>query len=215
MNEKQQGVYTLLVGLFVGGLVIAAVVSGKIVDFFGLYVPAGVLAYSVTFAVSDIISEIWGKDRATQVVRCGFVALGAAMVLSSLALNWPSAPFWNDQDAFAVVFGVTPRIVLASLVAYAISQTHDVWLFHLLRTSTRGKHLWLRNNLSTGLSQLIDSTVFVSLAFYGIMPVVPIILGQWAAKMVIAVCDTPFVYLGVSILRDRRTGKHDPVYPQG
>jgi hypothetical protein len=88
-----------------------------------------------------------------------------------------------------------------------------VWLFHVLRTSTRGKHLWLRNNVSTALSQLIDSTVFVSLAFYGIMPIVPIIIGQWAAKMVIAVCDTPFVYLGVSILRDRRTGKHEPVCP--
>ncbi|WP_462324723.1 queuosine precursor transporter [Desulfoplanes sp.] len=211
MYDDEHGVYTLLVGLFVGGLVIAAVVSGKIVDFFGLYVPAGVLAYSVTFAVSDIISEIWGKHRATQMVRCGFVALAAAMVLSSLALHWPSAPFWNEQTAFDTVFGITPRIVLASLVAYGVSQTHDVWLFHLLRTTTGGKHLWLRNNLSTALSQLLDSTIFISLAFYGTMPLLPIIIGQWTAKMAIAVLDTPFVYLGVSILRGRMTGKPEPV----
>jgi hypothetical protein len=215
MYDNEQGVYTLLVGLFVGGLVIAAVISGKIVDFFGLYVPAGVLAYSITFAVSDIISEIWGKQRATQVVRCGFVALSAAMILSSLALHWPSAPFWNQQAAFDTVFGITPRIVLASLVAYGVSQTNDVWLFHLLRTTTGGKHLWLRNNLSTALSQLLDSTIFISLAFYGTLPVVPIIIGQWAAKMAIAVLDTPLVYLGVSILRGRMTGKPEPLCRQG
>jgi uncharacterized integral membrane protein (TIGR00697 family) len=215
MYDNEQGVYTLLVGLFVGGLVIAAVISGKIVDFFGLYVPAGVLAYSITFAVSDIISEIWGKQRATQVVRCGFVALSAAMILSSLALHWPSAPFWSEQAAFDTVFGITPRIVLASLVAYGVSQTNDVWLFHLLRATTGGKHLWLRNNLSTALSQLLDSTIFISLAFYGTLPVVPIIIGQWTAKMVIAVLDTPLVYLGVSILRGRMTGKPEPLCRQG
>ncbi len=211
MHDNEQGVYTLLVGLFVGGLVIAAVISGKIVNFFGLYVPAGVLAYSITFAVSDIISEIWGKQRATQVVRCGFVALVVAMVLSSLALHWPSAPFWNEQTAFGSVFGITPRIVLASLIAYAISQTHDVWLFHFIRTATGGKHLWLRNNLSTAVSQLIDSTLFIILAFYGTLPVLPLIIGQWTAKMAIAMCDTPFVYLGVSLLRDRMTGKPQPL----
>ena len=207
MNDREQRIYTLLVSLFIGGLVVAAVVSGKIVNFFGLYVPAGVLAYSITFAISDIISEVWGKERASEIVRCGFIALGTSMLLSSLALAWPAAPFWNGQEAFAQVFGITPRIVVASLIAYAVSQTHDVWLFHLLSRVTGGKHLWLRNNVSTAVSQLLDSTIFVSVAFYGIMPVVPIILGQWLAKMVIALLDTPVVYLGVGILRGRESRK--------
>ncbi|SMF14280.1 queuosine precursor transporter [Desulfovibrio gilichinskyi] len=192
--------FTLLTCLFISSLVIAAVVSTKIINIFGFYAPAGVLAYSLTFIASDIISEIWGKERANEVIQCGFIALLAAIFLSWTALHWTPAPFWNGQEGFASVLSNTPRIVLASLIAYTVSQTHDVWLFHLIRKRTEGKHLWLRNNLSTITSQLIDSTIFVSVAFYGILPVTDIILGQWLAKTVIALLDTPIVYLGVSII---------------
>ena len=193
--------FTLLTCLFISSLVIAAVVSTKIISIFGFYAPAGVLAYSLTFIASDIISEIWGKERANEVIHCGFIALLAAICLSWAALDWTPAPFWTGQDGFASVLANTPRIVLASLIAYAISQKHDVWMFHLLRNKTDGKHLWLRNNLSTMTSQLIDSTIFVTIAFYGIMPVTEIIVGQWLAKTAIALLDTPLVYLGVSILK--------------
>ncbi|OEU69883.1 MAG: transporter [Desulfovibrio sp. S3730MH75] len=193
--------FTLLTCLFISSLVIAAVVSTKIISIFGFYAPAGVLAYSLTFIASDIISEIWGKERANEVIHCGFIALLAAICLSWAALSWTPAPFWTGQDGFASVLANTPRIVLASLIAYAISQKHDVWMFHLLRHKTDGKHLWLRNNLSTMTSQLIDSTIFVTIAFYGIMPVTEIIIGQWLAKTAIALLDTPLVYLGVSLLR--------------
>lgn len=195
--------FTLLTGLFISSLVIAAVVASKIINIFGFYAPAGVIAYSVTFIVSDIISEIWGKERANEVIHCGFIALVSAIVLSWAALHWTPAPFWHGQEGFASVLSNTPRIVLASLVAYMVSQTHDVWLFHLLRRLTGGSHLWLRNNVSTAVSQLIDSVIFVTIAFYGIMPVGEIILGQWFAKIVIAMLDTPFVYMGVAILRPR------------
>ncbi len=192
--------FTLLTCLFISSLVIAAVVATKIINIFGFYAPAGVLAYSLTFISSDIISEIWGKERANEVIHCGFIALVAAICLSWLALHWTPAPFWNGQESFASVLSNTPRIVLASLIAYTVSQTHDVWLFHLIREKTDGKHLWMRNNLSTITSQLIDSTIFVSVAFYGILPITDIILGQWLAKIVIALLDTPIVYLGVLII---------------
>ncbi|WP_432734903.1 queuosine precursor transporter [Maridesulfovibrio sp. FT414] len=195
--------FTLLTSLFIGSLVIAAVLASKIISIFGFYAPAGVLAYSVTFIVSDIISEIWGRERANEVIHCGFLTLLTAIVLSWAALHWTPAPFWNGQEAFAAVLSNTPRIVLASLVAYLVSQTHDVWLFHLLRRLTGGTHLWLRNNVSTVVSQLIDSAIFVCIAFYGVMPVTDIVFGQWVVKVAIALIDTPFVYLGVSILRQR------------
>lgn len=197
--------FTLLTSLFIGSLVMAAVVSTKIISIFGFYAPAGVLAYSVTFIVSDIISEIWGKERANEVIHCGFIALLTAIALSWAALHWTAAPFWHGQDGFASVLGNTPRIVLASLLAYLVSQTNDVRLFHLLRRMTNGKHLWLRNNLSTIISQLIDSTIFVTVAFYGVMPVTDIIIGQWVAKICIAFLDTPLVYAGVNLLRHRTT----------
>ncbi|WP_320172062.1 queuosine precursor transporter [Maridesulfovibrio sp.] len=200
--------FTLLTSLFIGSLVIAAVVSSKIINIFGFYAPAGVLAYSLTFIVSDVISEVWGRERANEVVQCGFIALIAAIVLSWAALHWTPAPFWNGQEGFASVLSNTPRIVLASLVAYLVSQTHDVWLFHLLRGITGEKHLWLRNNVSTVISQLLDSTIFVTIAFYGIMPVTDIIIGQWFAKISIALLDTPFVYMAVSLIRNRAVPAH-------
>lgn len=195
--------FTLLTSLFIGSLVIAAVVSTKIINFFGFYAPAGVLAYSITFIVSDIISEVWGKERANEVIHCGFIALLTAIVLSWAALYWSPAPFWHGQEGFASVLANTPRIVLASLAAYLVSQSHDVWLFHLLRKTTGGNHLWLRNNVSTVVSQLIDSTIFVTIAFYGVMPVTDIIIGQWLAKITIALFDTPLVYMGVAIIRQK------------
>ncbi|CCO23466.1 queuosine precursor transporter [Maridesulfovibrio hydrothermalis] len=202
-SSFERKAFTLLSSLFIGSLVMAAVVSTKIISIFGFFAPAGVLAYSITFIVSDIISEIWGKERANEVIQCGFITLLITMALSWTALHWTPAPFWHGQDGFASVLGNTPRIILASLVAYLVSQTHDVWLFHLLRRITGGSHLWLRNNVSTVVSQFIDSTIFVTIAFYGVMPVTDIILGQWLAKIVIAMIDTPFVYLGVSILRPK------------
>jgi uncharacterized integral membrane protein (TIGR00697 family) len=93
--------------------------------------------------------------------------------------------------------------MIASLVAYLCSQYHDVWAFHFWRRVTNARFLWLRNNASTIVSQLLDSVVFITIAFYGRMPVVPLILGQWVVKVGIAVLDTPLVYLLVYLLRQR------------
>ncbi|WP_018125666.1 queuosine precursor transporter [Desulfovibrio oxyclinae] len=197
--------FTLLVSLFIGSLVAAAFISSKIVTIFGLAVPAGVLAYSVTFAASDIIGEVWGRESASEVVHAGLAAMVVATILAHLAVEWQGAAFWTGQEAFASVIGSTPRIVAASLCAYFVSQRNDVWLFHVLRRLTNGRHLWLRNNLSTMVSQLLDSTIFVTVAFWGVLPVGEIILGQWAAKMLIAALDTPVVYAGVAALRSLGT----------
>lgn len=90
--------------------------------------------------------------------------------------------------------GQTGRIVAASLIAYIVAQNHDVWAYHFWKKLTKGKHLWLRNNLSTGVSQIIDSVLFTTIAFYGITPVVPIIMSTIVLKFIIAALDTPFLY---------------------
>lgn len=203
MDTFDRKAFALLSSLFIGGLVVAAVVSSKIILVAGFAVPAGVLAYSLTFIASDVISEVWGKERANEVVFSGFVTLVMTSALAWLAVSWPAAPFWGGQDAFASVIGNTPRIVAASLVAYLISQKHDIWLFHFLKKQTNGKHLWLRNNVSTMISQLIDSTIFVTIAFWGILPVTEVILGQWIIKLAIAAVDTPIVYAVCAIIRRR------------
>jgi queuosine precursor transporter len=193
--------FCVLAGLFTGSLVISAVLAAKVVALGPLVVPAGVLAFALTFLCTDVINEIFGPRHAYRVVLAGLVALVATLLLIRLAILAPPAPFWPHQDAFATILSTGERVIVASLVAYVISQTADVWIFARLRRATGGRMLWLRNNASTSLAQLLDSAVFVTAAFYGVLPVPPLILGQWIVKLAIAALDTPVVYLAVWLLR--------------
>jgi hypothetical protein len=199
--RNEDTAFILLVSVFVGALVISSVLASKIITVLGLFFPAGVLAYCITFVVTDVIGEIWGKERANRVVFSGFIALLVAFLLIRLALAWNAAPFWTEQKAFSAVLGSTSRIIIASFIAYLASQYHDVWAFHVWRRITGERHLWLRNTASTVVSQFIDTLVFITIAFYGTMPIVPLIKGQYLIKVLIALLDTPFVYLVVRLIR--------------
>lgn len=202
-DERSVRLYVLLAALFIGALVTANLIASKIITIGGLVVPAGVLAYSITFSVTDVICEIWGKRATQAVVNAGFAVLLLSWVLVALAIQLPAAPFWQNQEAYAGVLGSANRIILASLVAYAISQSLDVWGFQRLKQLTGGRQLWLRNNTATMLSQTVDSAIFVTIAFYGVAPVLPIIGGQLVVKYAIALIDTPVVYAGVWLVRAR------------
>jgi len=202
MNTNDNA-YTICLSLFVGCITISSILANKIISVMGIFVPAGVIAYSVTFIATDVISEVWGKERARDAVFGGFIALFAVFVLIQISLFWPKAPFWNNDDAFASILGNTSRIIIASLTAYMISQMHDVWAFHFWKRLTKNRHLWLRNNLSTVVSQFLDSFIFVTIAFYGVMPIWPLIYGQWLVKCLIAVLDTPLVY-GVVLMIQKK-----------
>lgn len=201
MQDESQKALLILSSIFVGSLVIASVLASKVITVLGLVVPAGVLAYCVTFVVTDVISELWGQEKANSVVFGGFIALVFSLLLVRLAVVWPPAPFWAHDPAFRTVLDSTSRIIVASFSAYLLSQYHDVWAFHLLRQLSGGKHLWLRNNLSTAVSQLIDTVVFITIAFYGVMPIAPLILGQWVIKLIIAILDTPVIYAAIWLLK--------------
>ena len=201
MHSRELFPLLLFSGIFCACLVAAAVLAAKIVSIGAISVPAGIFAYCITFVCTDVISEIWGRRYANIVVLVGFIGLALTFLLVLLALWWPAAPFWDQEDAFHSILGMTPRIIVASLAAYLLSQFHAVWLYNLLKDRMHGRRLWLRNNLATILSQLIDSAVFIAIAFYGIMPVLPLIVGQWAVKVILALCDTPLVYAAVWCVR--------------
>jgi len=203
MNQKEQSLYIFLSAVFVASLVTAGILASKIISLWGVFVPAGVLAYSITFTMTDTICEVWGKERAQSLVRSGFLVLLLVWGLNALAIALPPAPFWSNQKAFSEVLGSTNRIILASLVAYGISQTFDLWIYNQLRTLTSSRMLWLRNNVSTLLSQTLDTVVFITIAFYGKMPLAPLIMGQLTIKYLIALMDTPLVYLMVYGVRLR------------
>jgi uncharacterized integral membrane protein (TIGR00697 family) len=199
--RRAENSLVLLASIYAGSLVLAAILASKIIRAGPLVVPAGVLAYSLTFIVTDVISEVWGKEKAKSVVLGGFIALILAFVLTNISILWPSAPFWPHQQAFKTILSSSSRIMVASLTAYLLSQYHDVWAFHFWKKVTTDRFLWLRNNASTVISQLLDSVVFITIAFYGVVPLGSLILGQWVAKVGIALLDTPLVYLVVYLVR--------------
>jgi uncharacterized integral membrane protein (TIGR00697 family) len=184
----------LTIGIFVGLVVMAQILANKIVLFGTFALPAGVIVYATGFFVTDILCEFYGKRKALEAVWGGFFASVLLVIAVEIAIAWPPAPFWSGQEAFQSTLQLTGRIVLGSLVAYIISQNWDVYVFHKLKEKTAGKHLWLRNNVSTMTSQALDTVIFITLAFYGVLPVVPLIVGQYIVKLIIAAMDTPFLY---------------------
>lgn len=197
--------FCVLAAIFTGSLVISAVLAAKLIAIGPLVAPAGVLAFSLTFLCTDVVNEIYGPRAAYRVVLAGFVALLIALGLIRMAILWPPAPFWVQQDAYATILATGERVIVASMAAYVVSQNVDVWIFARLRRATGGRLLWLRNNASTALAQLLDSALFVTIAFLGAAPVLPLIFGQWLVKLVIALADTPIVYGAVWLLRAQGT----------
>lgn len=185
----------LLNGIFVTSLIVANIVSAKIVTFWGLVIPAAIVAYPLTFLMTDVIGEIWGKEQANQTVKVGFWCQLISLVLIGLAILLPVAPFADNQEQFKGIMSSSFRVVLASMVAYLCSQSWDVWIFHKIRE--RGtKNKWVRNNLSTMTSQIIDTAIFITIAFIGKVPNIWVmIISQYAVKCVYAALDTIPFYL--------------------
>jgi len=187
-----------LAALFAGSLAIAAAIGSKLISLFGLTFSATVLAYPITFLVTDIVSEVWGKAAAKKMVLYGFAVTLLAYLLMRLAIELPPFPNWDHQAAYTELFGTSMRIIVGGLIAYVASQLHDIWMFHLIRGATKGKWLWLRNTGSTFISQGIDTAIFVIIAFSNTgAPLLQLFIGQYLIKLAIAVLDTPFAYLGV------------------
>ncbi len=221
----------VLTALFVTSLVTSQIIAAKVLGFelpfalpatgTAIIVPAGVLAYAVTFFASDCLSELSGKRTAQIVVNVGFAMNFVVLALVALAVTAPDARSLGiaagvPPDVFATTLGFTPNIILGSLFAYLVSQNLDVVTFHAIRDRTGAHRLWLRNVASTATSQLVDTIIFISIAFFAapallgsgspssLATILGLIVGQYVVKLLIAVLDTPFVYLVVRTVQARR-----------
>jgi uncharacterized integral membrane protein (TIGR00697 family) len=196
----------IAIGVFASLTVLANLIAAKTIVFGPFIAPAAVLVYASTFLMTDILSELFGKDKARLAVWTGFIANIVMLVSILIAVRWSASPVMDPQlaSSFDAVFGFAPRVITASMIAYLASQHHDVWAYGFWREKTGGRHLWLRNNASTMVSQLIDTVIFISLAFYAVLPnplLVQMMVGQYAIKLLIAALDTPFMYLAVAAAR--------------
>ena len=193
---KKYGV-EYIIGMFACLAVVANIIASKIVVFGPFTVPAAVLVYSTTFLLTDFLSELYSEKEAIKAVYIGFISNIVLVISIWIAVQWQPAPFWQGQAAFESIFGLVPRIVLGSMIAYIVSQNLDVKIFMFFKNKYP-KHLWLRNNSGTMISQLVDTVIFITISFYGTMPVevlLSLVIGQYVVKWIIAVFDTPFLYL--------------------
>ena len=204
-------IYMILSALFIASLVVSNLIFQKFFywDFFGIYtfeISVGILPYPITFLITDIISEIYGKKKANQVVTTGIFASVFSLLIIYIA-DYVPATSWSpiDNEIFGRVFGATAIAVFASMVAYLLAQYVDIQLFHFWKKLTRGKHLWLRNNFSTFLSQFVDtfSVLFLLCTFNKISWELfgGLLLSGFLFKVLIAAIDTPFLYAAVFAFR--------------
>ncbi len=185
---------TILIGLYIACELIANVTASKPVQLGGIVVPAAIFIYTLTFTLIDLINESLGKQGARKVIVAAFIANLLLAAYSHLAVVLPYPRFYSGQEAFAGVLGSTPRIVIASLTAYLISAFIDAEIFAFWRVRVRGPK-WTRVLVSNAFSTWVDSVVFITLAFYGIMPIWILIKGQYIVKMAITIGSLPLIYL--------------------
>lgn len=205
--------YLVLAACFIAALVACNLIFQKFFTWspFGLYtfeISVGILPYPATFLITDVISEIYGKRRANQVV---FAGLFASLFVAGIVLLAQAAPQteWSPvSDAeFSKVFGLFGPAVFASMMAYLAAQFIDIRVFHFFKTATKGRHLWLRNNVSTISSQFVDTaTVLLLLCSAGAIEwerFGALLANGFLFKVLVALADTPFAYLIIGSLRNR------------
>lgn len=187
-----------LFGLIVMSLLVCNIQVLKIVKLFGFTTTLGNVLYASVFLATDILGEFYGKEEARRGVLLGFCALVISTLYMQIALQFSPAPDDFIQPHLSAVFGVVVRVTAASLLAYLVSQLHDVWAFHYWKQRTQGRRLWLRNNASTWVSQLLDTLIFCTVAFWGVFSLdvwLEIVATTYVFKLVVAIMDTPFLYL--------------------
>ena len=192
--------------IFYGGMVcIAGVLGNKQVALGPLAVEAGIFAFLMLVITSSAVAELHGRATANRLVLFGFVPLLVSLVLTLVVLNVPAA---KDMDparlsAFETMMYGTPRIWLGGILAYGISTLLNVTIFTRLKASEGAGLLWLRSGIASVLSQIVDTLIFITVAFYGVFPIGELLLGQMLAKVVLsAVLVPPLVYLFVALGRN-------------
>lgn len=209
MSRKER-LFLTLAGLFFASLVMGNILGiSKFWSFFGIGLPIGIIPYPLTFLATDLISELYGKARANFVVFVGLILNVFLVVICTLAFYAPADALWLENAAgtektFDTIYDLMVRGTFASMVAYLFAQFIDVRVFHFIKEKTGGKYLWLRNNGSTMLSQLIDSTAVILVTFWGVLDASTMftyIVSGYVFKLCFALADTPLFYLGVRFLK--------------
>jgi len=211
--KRYEQLYAGFMAVFVTFVVLTNTVGVKLFTAFGIVLPVSIIWFPLTFLITDIVSEMYGARRARFLVIMGFCMSLLLLAFSLIGILLPVAEFYPLQEDYTNIFGPIWRLLFGSMAAYLLAQLIDVRLFHFWKKLTKGKHLWLRNNASTMISQFIDTFTVNTIFLYknptiftgDFSDLMGVILGVYILKVAIAALDTPLCYLGVWYV-ERATG---------
>lgn len=197
-----------LIGIYVAFVIFSNIVASKIavfdLGFASFYAPAAVLIFSVTFLLTDIVNEKFGRKETHKMIFIAFISQIAIAFFSYIITSLSPAPFWNNQNYFQIILVQVPRIMIASWIAFLISENLDAYIFDYFKSKTNGKYLWMRNAFSSIPSMLVDSILFVTIAFYGVEELLPLITGLIITKWFVGIINIPFMYLNRFIINKKK-----------
>lgn len=205
----------LLVAIYIFCIAVSELMGAKTfpittIGSFHLNASVAIFVIPILFSINDVITEVYGKERARSVIASGMFVIFLIFLFSILATSLPaSTRFLTSESAYDTIFFKTARISIASLISFAIADLLDVYIFSKIREKFGKTNLWLRTNLSNFISQFIDTTIFITLAFYALNHgfssnfsfLLGLIIPYWLLKCFMSIIETPFVYLGVKWLK--------------
>ncbi len=203
-TPRHSTAFILLVATFITTLIVSNIIAVKLMDIGGWILPAGIIIFPISYIIGDVLTEVYGYRRARQVIWLGFACNLLAIAAIWLAMVLPPAAFWDGQTAYEQILGYTPRLLVASFLAYLMGEFANSYVLARLKIMTQGRWLWTRTIGSTLIGQGLDSAVFLVVAFAGVLPtnvLVSAIVVQWLAKSVYEALATPFTYAIVNFLK--------------
>jgi queuosine precursor transporter len=197
--------FTIVVAVFVTALIVSNIIAVKPIQLGDLILPAAVILFPVSYIVGDVLTEVYGYAQARRVIWLGFACNLLAVTVIWISQALPPAAYWVDnQAAFEAILGFAPRLLVASFLAYLVGEFANAAVLAKLKVATGGRFLWMRTIGSTLVGQGLDSTVFITVAFWGVMPpeIIPtVIVTQWLVKTAYEALATPLTYLVVNNLK--------------
>ena len=192
--------------VFITCLLTANTMAAKLIVVGGVVLTAGVVIFPVSYVIGDVLTEVWGYGAARRVIWLGFACNALMVAALWVGGQLPAAPFWKGQEAYETIFGHTPRLLVASFLAYLVGEFANAFVLAKLKLATQGRWLWTRTIGSTVVGQALDSLVFVTLAFAGVVPagaLAQLITAQWIVKVAYEAAATPLTYVVVAWLKSR------------
>lgn len=198
--------FMIITSVFVTCLITANIIAVKLFSFFGFLVPAGILVFPLSYLFGDVLTEVYGYGVARKVIWLGFLCNLVAVIFILLGGLVPSAPVWHNQAAYTAILGFTPRLLFASFIAYLVGEFTNSFILAKLKIATKGRWLWTRTIGSTFIGEGLDTVIFISIAFWGIIPpqlMLTAMLTQWMLKVLYEIVATPFTYWVVGFLKQK------------